>query len=440
MRPMTGLILAQACSYLGTRLAMIAIPWFVLETTGSPTHMGLVTLCELGAYTLARLFVGPLLDRIGQRAVSIRVDLLAAAALAAVPLLFAADLLPFPLLLALVTVIGLATGPSEAAKVSLAPFVARAAGVRVERVTGLTGTVDRLSMTVGPIAAGAVVAFLGALTALHLNAALMITSALVTAVLLRRDTETVGRAGPDPEEGHGYLTRLHAGWRAIWGDVPLRTLTVMIMVTNIVDVAVMSLALPIWAHQGGMGPEAVGFVAGALGGASILGSLIAAWAGHRLPRKATFFLCMVIGGPPRVLVLALDVPLWVVLTVWAASGLFGGLINPLLSAIIFERLPLSMVGRGMSMLGALTRVGAPIAAPGIGAAIGLLGVAPVLAAGAFVHLAAVLFPMFGAAARAFDRSTEEPGADTGTPAGENPDRRTRSRSDPGPDPEPDQLL
>lgn len=145
MRPVTGLVAAEACAYIGTRLAMIAIPWFVLETTGSPAHMGLVTLFELGAYTLARLMVGPVLDRVGQRAVSIRVDLLAALALVAVPLLFAADLLPFPVLLALVTVIGLATGPSEAAKVSLSPFVARAAGVRVERVTGLTGTVDRLS-------------------------------------------------------------------------------------------------------------------------------------------------------------------------------------------------------------------------------------------------------------------------------------------------------
>ncbi len=408
MRPVVGLVTSQALAYTGTRLAMIAIPWFVLETTGSPAHMGLVTLFELGAYTLARLLVGPVLDRVGQRAVSIRVDLLAAVALLAVPLLFSAGLLPFPVLLVLVTVIGLATGPSEAAKVSLSPFVAAAAKVRVERVTGLTGTVDRLSMTVGPIIGGAVVAALGALTALYANAALMVLSALVAALLLRRDTEAAGRTGADPEADTGYLARLHAGWRAVWGDLPLRTLVTMILLTNTVDVAVMSLALPVWAYEGGWGPEAVGLVAGALGGASVVGSLLAVWVGHRLPRRAVFFAAMAVAGPPRILVLAMDVPLGAVLVVWAVSGLGGGLINPILSAVIFERLPVHMVGRGMSMVGALTRLGAPIAAPGIGAAIGLLGVAPVLVAGAAVYLAAVALPAFGRAAQGLERPPEEP--------------------------------
>ncbi|WP_017605848.1 MFS transporter [Nocardiopsis alkaliphila] len=410
MRPVVGLVAAEACAYIGTRLAMIAIPWFVLETTGSPAHMGLVTLFEMGAYTLARLFVGPVLDRVGQRAVSIRVDLLAAAALITIPLLFTAGLLPFPVLLALVTVIGLATGPSEAAKVSLSPFVARAAGVRVERVTGLTGTVDRLSMTVGPIAAGAVTAALGALTALYLNAVLMLLAALIMVLMLRHDTETFERSGADPEEGHGYLRRLRAGWRVVWGDLPLRTLVAMVLVTNVVDVAVMSLALPVWAHESGWGPEGVGLVAGALGGASVIGSLAAAWFGHRLPRRATFFFALAVAGPPRILVLALDLPLWAVLVVWGASGLFGGLINPILSAMLFERLPPNLVGRGMSMIGALARIGAPIAAPGIGVAIGVLGVAPVLVAGAAVYLAAALVPAFGRSARAFERPPKEPEA------------------------------
>ncbi|GAB3720622.1 MFS transporter [Nocardiopsis oceani] len=408
MRPIVGLITSEALAYTGTRLAMIAIPWFVLETTGSPAQMGLVTLFEMGAYTLARLFVGPILDRVGQRAVSIRVDLIAAAALLAVPVLFTAGLLPFPVLLVLVTVIGLATGPAEAAKVSLSPFVAAASGVRLERVTGLTGTVDRLSMTVGPIMAGAVVAALGALTALYLNAALMILSALVLALMLRRDTEAAGRAEADPEAEDGYLVRLYAGWRAVWGDLPLRMLVAMVLVTNIVDVAVMTLALPIWAYEGGWGPEAVGLVAGTLGGASVVGSLVAAWIGHRLPRRAAFFAAMVIAGPPRILVLAMDVPLWAVLVVWAVSGLGGGLINPILSAIIFERLPKHMVGRGMAMVGALTRLGAPVAAPGIGVAIGLLGVSPVLVAGAAVYLAAVALPAFGKASRGLERPPEEP--------------------------------
>ncbi|WP_017546723.1 hypothetical protein [Nocardiopsis prasina] len=78
--------------------------------------------------------------------------------------------------------------------------------------------------------------------------------------------------------------------------------------------------------------------------------------------------------------------------------------------MIFERLPARMVGRGMSMVGALARIGAPVAAPGVGVAIGLFGVSPVLAAGAALYLAAVCLPAFGRAARGLERPPEPPEA------------------------------
>lgn len=401
-RLLVGLIASQAVSYTGTRIALIAIPWFVLETTGSPAYMGLVTLFEMGAYTLARLFSGPILDRVGQRAVSVRLDLAAAAALLCVPLLHAAGLLSLPLLLVLVALVGLAVGPSETAKVSLAPFVASATNTNLERVTGLTGTVDRLSQTVGPLAAGAIVALLGALPSLYFNAALMVLASGILAFLVPRTTGGTGR-GPDPEEGAGYLARLHAGWKAVWGDASLRTLVAMIMVTNLIDIAVMAIAVPLWVHGNGMGPETVGLIAGVLGGASVLGSLVAVWTGHRLPRRLTLFAALALTGPPRILVLALDTPLWAVLAVWALSGLGGGLINPILSAVIFERLPEHMVGRGVAMVGGLTRLAAPVGAPLVGAAIGVLGISPVLVVCSAVYLAVVVVPLFGRAAAGLAR-------------------------------------
>ncbi|KOX16514.1 MFS transporter [Nocardiopsis sp. NRRL B-16309] len=408
---MAGLVLAQACAYTGTRLALVAVPWFVLTTTGSPADMGLVTLCEMGAYTLARLLSGPLLDRIGHRVVSVRLDVLAAAAVLCVPLLHAAGLLAFPLLLALVTVIGLATGPSETAKVSLTPFVAAATRTRVERVAGLTGTVDRFSQTVGPIAAGAVVAAAGALNALYANAVLMVLASVVLALLVPRSLSTApGTAHdtdaspasdtPAPIAPTGYVAQLCAGWRAVWGDACLRALVLMIMVTNLVDVAVMTVVLPVWAEDGGGGAQTVGLVAGVLGGASVLGAVTAAWIGHRLPRRFTFFAAFLVSGPPRILVLALDVPLWAVLAVWCASGLAGGLINPILSAVLFERLPADMTGRGIAVVGALARIGAPVGAPLIGLAVGLAGTSPVLFACAGLYLLATTLPVLGPAAAA----------------------------------------
>ncbi|WP_304453263.1 MFS transporter [Nocardiopsis sp. YSL2] len=174
----------------------------------------------------------------------------------------------------------------------------------------------------------------------------------------------------------------------------------MIMVTNLIDVAVMTVVLPVWVNGHGAGAQTVGLIAGVLGGASVLGAATAAWVGHLLPRRLTFFAAFLVSGPPRILVLALDVPLWAVLVVWGVSGLAGGLINPVLSAVLFERLPADMTGRGMAVVGALARIGAPIGAPLVGLAVGLLGTPPVLFACAAVYLLATTLPVLGPAASA----------------------------------------
>ncbi|MFD6951034.1 MFS transporter [Nocardiopsis sp. TSRI0078] len=411
MRGVAGLVTAEALCYTATRVAMIAVPWFVLESTGSPVSMGLVAFFEIGSYTLARLFGGPLIDRIGQRSVSVRADLVAAGAVACVPLLYSAGLLPFPVLLVLVTAIGLATGPAEAAKVSMAPAVAERTGVRVERVTGLTGTVDRLSMTVGPALAGGFVSLAGPLPALYANAVLLVAAAVTLAASQPRD-----RPEPeaDPEAGSGYLARLHTGWRAVWTDATLRALVVMLAVTNMIDMSVTSVLLPVWVHDNGMGPAVVGLMGGVAGAASVAGSLVATVVGHLLPRRAVFFAGLVVAGPPRLLVLALDVPLWTVLVVWGLCGLGGGVLNPILGAVLFERLPRRVVGRGTAMIGALARLAAPVGAPLAGAALGLTGAAPVLVACAALYLVAVLAPLAGRAADGLDAPGPDPGR-AGTP-------------------------
>ncbi len=405
MRGVVGLVTAQALCYTATRLAMIAIPWFVLKSTGSATAMGLVAFFEIGSYALARLFSGPLLDRVGQRAISVRTDLVAACAVLCVPLLHAAGLLPFPVLLVLVTVVGLTTGPAEAAKVSMAPAVAERSGVRIERVTGLAGTVDRLSMTLGPVAAGGLVSLLGPLPALYTNAVLLLAAAVTLAATHPRDRPVPGE---DPEADTGYLARLYAGWKVVWADTTLRAVVIMLAITNMIDMSVTSVLLPVWVDESGGGPAVIGIIGGVFGAASVAGSLVATAVGHLLPRRALFFTALVVVGPPRLLVLALDVPLWAVLAVWGVSGLGGGLLNPILSTVLFERLPRHMVGRGTAMIGALSRMAAPLGAPVAGVAVGLTGAAPVLVVCAALYLVSVLAPVVGRAAEGLDPSGPDP--------------------------------
>jgi MFS family permease len=87
LRPLVGVLAAIAVSLTGTRVSAIALPWFVLSTTGSATLTGVVAFCEMTPYVLVKAFTGPLVDRIGPRAVSWTADLVSACAAGAVPLL-----------------------------------------------------------------------------------------------------------------------------------------------------------------------------------------------------------------------------------------------------------------------------------------------------------------------------------------------------------------
>lgn len=137
LRPLTGVLAAMAVSLTGTRISAVALPWFVLVTTGSATRTGLVAFCEMAPYVVVKAFTGPLVDRTGPRAVSWSTDLVSATAAAAVPLFHALHLLSFPLLLALVAVIGAARGPGDLAKEVMVPEAAERGGVPLERATGL---------------------------------------------------------------------------------------------------------------------------------------------------------------------------------------------------------------------------------------------------------------------------------------------------------------
>ncbi|MFD0592970.1 hypothetical protein ACFQZ4_10800 [Catellatospora coxensis] len=55
MKGLVGLLIAGTVSRIGSVLTFLAIPWLVLETTGSPSRMGLAAAAELLPYVL----IGP---------------------------------------------------------------------------------------------------------------------------------------------------------------------------------------------------------------------------------------------------------------------------------------------------------------------------------------------------------------------------------------------
>ncbi|HEU5243896.1 MAG TPA: hypothetical protein VFU33_05795, partial [Gaiellaceae bacterium] len=120
-RQLTALVVARFVSLTGTNMTTVALPWFVLLTTGSTVRMGLVLGVQLIPAAVLGTFSGTAVAAIGSRRTLILCDAVRAPLLASVPLLHWLGVLSFPILLGIVAVIGLFAVPYAAGAQSMLP-------------------------------------------------------------------------------------------------------------------------------------------------------------------------------------------------------------------------------------------------------------------------------------------------------------------------------
>ncbi len=389
-RGVLALLAGEAVAVSGIRVAGIAIPWFVLTSTGSATQTGLVAAFELAPYVLAKALSGPAVDRLGQRRVSIAADLASAVLFGLVPVLHALGLLSLPVLLALVASGGAVRGPGDNAKHTSVPLVAHRAGVPLERVTGLYGAVERASGLVAPALAAVLIGLVSPTGAVAATAVCFAGSAAAYLLLMPRTVGVATGASPGPRLGYGR--ELVAGVRFLVADRLLLTLVLMIMVTNLLDVAKISVLLPVWADSDGHGVAAISLLLTCFAVTSVLSSLVASWAGSRMPRRLTYFVAFLVAGPPPFVALGLDLPVWAIAITYGVGGLAAGFLNPMIGAILFERIPGPLLGRVGGLTDAIAWSAMPFGGVLAAGLIGLVGLGPALLVAAGSYLAATLLP------------------------------------------------
>lgn len=115
------------------------------------------------------------------------------------------------------------------------------------------------------------------------------------------------------------------------------------------------------------------------------------------------------------MILAFDSPLWAVLTVSIASGFACGFLNPVLGAVIFERIPEPLVGRVSSLTTSMCFALMPLGGLLGGVLIAGIGLSPALLAVGAAYLAVTMLPAVDPRWRELDRRpavpSGEPGAD-----------------------------
>lgn len=356
--PLYGLVGAYFVSGLGTAMSAVAIPWLVLIMTGSAAATGVVGFAQMAPYVALQATAGPLVDRIGLRRAFLLGNTLAALAMGAVPILHSTGELNLATLAALVAAAGAVRGIADAATTPLVPATAQAGRVPIERATGSYSAANRAALLVGMPLSGVLIAATGAASVVLIDALSFLAAVAILAVAVPASFRQTGEP-IEPLKLRTYVTELAEGIRFLRADRLLLGIVAIVAITNLFEEALTSVLLPVWAHDRMHRAEALGLVGGALGVGMLGGVLVGAWAGPRLPRRTTFAIGTLVSGAPPFFALAAWTSLPPVLTVAVACGLAGGVLNPILGAVQFERIPSRLQARVLGAIKASAWLGIP---------------------------------------------------------------------------------
>lgn len=385
--PLYALYIASLISVTGDAMASIAIPWFVLQTTGSAIQTGITAFFAISPIILGTFFGGTIVDRVGYKRISVMADLASGLTMLMIPLLYSTIGLQFWQLLALVFIGNLMDAPGRSARQSMLPELAEAADTSLDRATGTTQALSRATQMLGAPIAGILIVFIGAIGVLWIDAATFLISAItiqlfIPVVLFKKQAEI------QAESENSYFEDLREGFRFVKNDPLILTIIVVVMLTNMIDSAMHGVTYPIYILELYGNAWSLGVVLGVFGASALVGTLFYSWLGEKYSRRWVFIITFMIVGT-RFFFMLLYPSLPILIGISILTGLAVGPINPILSVISYERIPDHMRARVFGLLSAGVLVAMPAGALMAGFLLEYVGMTPALMIYGTVYILAI---------------------------------------------------
>jgi predicted MFS family arabinose efflux permease len=359
--PLRAVLAAEVVSTTGAQMTWLALPWFVLVTTGSPTRMTVVMAAELLGFAAAGIPAGPLLQRLGARRTMLTCDAVRAPLMLLVPVLHWTGHLGFPALVLLALLLGLVGAPFFAAQRVIVPELVGEDERAVNQATALFQGAIRTTMLLGPPLAGVLIAALDAASVLVVDAATYVASFLL--VLLFVPAHRAVAAG-----GSGGLL---AGFRFLARERLLRVWIPLFVAGDAAWQAFFAAVPVLVIERFGEDAKVAGILFAAFGAGALAGNLVSfRFFAERIDALRLISFSVPFQAAPLWL-LPLDVGAPVLFLAVLASGVANGICNPSIHSVFTLRMPPSIRPKAMAAGGTIWGLGTPL---------GLLIAGPVLAA------------------------------------------------------------
>jgi MFS family permease len=345
----------QTVSNLGTSFTLFALPLLVYKLTGSALNLAVTTAAEMLPYLFFGLLIGAWVDRVNRKRLMILTDLTRALVIASIPVAALLSILSVEwvyLVAFLSATLGIFFNSGE--------FAAIPSLVSQDNLVAANGRVQAsysAAQVVGPIVAGALVAFLPIPTFMIIDACSFFVSA-ATLTLIRT---SFNRDDGEPRERQHILRDVSEGLLYVLHHPVLRNISAMMALVNFVGTTTgtqLVLFAKVQLHAsdsqvawlfsaGSVGVVVMGLLAGVLR---------KRWSFSRVALGALMLSGFLIFA------LAFTTWYWAALVLWGLTGGLGILFNINTGSLRQAIVPNHMLGRVISIAGVLAWSAIPLGA------------------------------------------------------------------------------
>ncbi len=379
-RPVRALLVAEIVSTTGSQMTWLALPWFVLVTSGSATRMSMVVGAEIVGLGLLGLPGGKLLGRLGAWRTMLLCDGARAPLMLLVPLLHWAGQLSFGALLAVAFGLGGLSAPYFAAQRVIVPELLGEDESLVGRASALFQGATRVTMLLGPVIGGVLIAVLSAPAVLLVDAATYAVAVAVVRAFVPR---------PEPLPPSEEDTSAARGLRFLAREPLLRVWTPVFAIGDAAWTAFFVSVPVLVVARFDADPRVAGWLLASFGVGAVLGNAAA----YRYLLDRIQGLTLV-----ATCVMGQALPLWLLTTemhpagysaALAFSGLANGLVNPSIHTLMTLRIPPALRPTAMTAMVMVFALVQPLGVFGAGPVLDAFGPQPVLVAFAAVQTLAM---------------------------------------------------
>ncbi|PHM36320.1 MFS transporter [Xenorhabdus innexi] len=166
----SGLLALNGVSILGNTVTEIAIPWLILEISGSPLLVAAIMSAKMLPLILSVFFSAQLVDRYGAFWISVLSDLVNFLSVLLIPVFYTMDILHLYLLTILLVFSTILDAPGRLAKDIMLAKEIKQHQKENELINGINSTIENICDLVGPAFGSLIIAMLGTINALYFDA------------------------------------------------------------------------------------------------------------------------------------------------------------------------------------------------------------------------------------------------------------------------------